>query len=182
MDAYEEMGFGRVLALDAAAVRQRFQELSKERHPDAGGDAAAYQRLVAAARVLESPGRRLRHWAEIHGAGAAGPVVAMDADLGGLFGRVAEVLAAAREAERAGGAAGTAIGRAMAARQAMAAAELVEAALGRVGEMWTEAEASLAGMVAEGNPAPQAVAALAARFSYLEKWRGELREALARLA
>jgi hypothetical protein len=182
MDAYEEMGFGRELPLDAAVVRQRFQDLSKARHPDAGGDAESYQRLVAAARVLESPGRRLRHWAELQGAGAAGPVVAMDADLGGLFGRVAEVLAVAREATRERETAGTAIGRAMAERRAMAAQELVETALGRVGELWAQAEEQMAVLAGQDEPEPQAVAALAARFSYLEKWRGELREALARLA
>ena len=59
MDPFEVMGLPRQAELADQALQARYDALSKERHPDAGGSAEAFEQLQKAHRILRSPRQRL---------------------------------------------------------------------------------------------------------------------------
>lgn len=179
MDAFSELGLERRLGISANAVREAYREKIRSAHPDAGGSAEQAQRLATAMAILESPGRRARHWLELQGMEVQGGIGGMDNDLADMFEPVATAIEKARTATAEVSATHSALGKAMAARKMLAARDQLESLLDTMAEMLAQAETQLAGMDQTGSA--HAVAQMAHRLMFLEKWRAEMREALARM-
>lgn len=64
-DHYATLGVERTC--DAAAVKSAYRKLAMTHHPDKGGDAEAFRRIVEAFEVLRDPERRARYDAELRG-------------------------------------------------------------------------------------------------------------------
>ncbi len=177
MDAFALLGFSRRLDLDPAEVRSRFQEASLDHHPDRGGDADTYQKLVEAAGILESPARRWRHWAELEGWRAESRIMEMDQSMAAEFARVWDLLQRAQAATAAKRAAASALSKAMAERSAM----VLPGEIADVIASLTEKEHEIL-RAGESPVSPEEAGRLSGHLACLARWRGELRAALASLA
>ena len=64
-DCYEELSQKRCLELNSDNLREKFQELSKRYHPDAGGDEVVFSRINRAHSILFNPSSRVEHLYEL---------------------------------------------------------------------------------------------------------------------
>ena len=193
-DAFALLGLPRAAALSADAVRLAFKDRAAAVHPDHAADeadrlprSAAFAALNEAQLTLRSTARRLRHLLDLEwpalAASRAG--AAMDDAAMSLFGSVAHALRLAEAAARRRDAAASALVRAMAAGDVMAAADAVSDALAAVEEAAAAMEDNLVAIDAAraaGEACGPALMAAAARAGFLEKWQGQLRQAFAGLA
>lgn len=176
VDAFAELGVPRSTAVDESEVSRRFDELSRTRHPDAGGEPAAFARLAEARRLLTSPALRLRHLLEL-----THPGTRLDGGLSpslmDLFATLGPALQAAQELERRKTATTSALARALLASEEMQQRESLENAAATIADRLqavTEAAARWDGSAT-------ALAALAREAAFLEKWQAQVREVLTRL-
>lgn len=176
MDAFAELGLPRAPLVDEDALARRFDALSHERHPDAGGDAAAFARLAEARAILLSPARRLRHLLSLlfPEEKLDGPLSAALLD---LFAALGPDIAASKDVLARKASAATALSRALLAPQEMALREKLEARA----EILATRHTALQDEAARWDGQPAALAALAREAAFLEKWQAQLRDALARL-
>lgn len=65
LDCYEELSQKRCLELNSDNLREKFQELSKSHHPDAGGDDVVFSRINRAHSILFNPSSRVEHLYEL---------------------------------------------------------------------------------------------------------------------
>ncbi len=65
LDCYEELSQKRCLELNSDNLREKFQELSKCHHPDAGGDEVVFSRINRAHSILFNPSSRVEHLYEL---------------------------------------------------------------------------------------------------------------------
>ena len=65
LDCYEELSQKRCLELNSDNLREKFQELSKSHHPDAGGDEVVFSRINRAHSILFNPSSRVEHLYEL---------------------------------------------------------------------------------------------------------------------
>ena len=65
LDCYEELSQKRCLELNSDNLREKFQELSKCHHPDAGGDELVFSRINRAHSILFNPSSRVEHLYEL---------------------------------------------------------------------------------------------------------------------
>ena len=65
LDCYEELSQKRCLELNPDDLREKFQELSKRYHPDAGGDEVVFSRINRAHSILFNPSSRVEHLYEL---------------------------------------------------------------------------------------------------------------------
>jgi curved DNA-binding protein CbpA len=175
-DAFDVLGIERRLTLSDEYLRERYQTLSKTRHPDAQGSEALFRELTEAYELLRSPGRRLRHWLEVGGV-EGDPRGTIDATLVSIFGEVGAALQHADAFIRRREAARTALSRALLEREAGVRRAQLEAALARV-EAQIAAQLDDFGRLEEdGQQMAADEAWTAARnLGFLEKWRAQLRE------
>ncbi len=176
MDAFAEFGIPRTPVIDEDDLARRFDELSRARHPDAGGDAASFARLAEARRVLGSPALRLRRLLELEFPGTRLDG-ALSASLMDLFATLGAVMQAVHEFERRRNTAATALGRALLASEEMRLREDLEATAATIArrlETVTDATRSWDGR-------PESLAAWAREAAFLEKWQSQVRDALSRL-
>ncbi len=176
LDAFAELGLPRTAALDADTLARAFDALSRERHPDAGGDATAFARLTTARDTLATPSRRWRHLLELLAPGtkldgALSPAL-MD-----LFAQLGPALAAGKAALERKNAATSALARALVAGDELRAREALEALAARTDAL----RAGLDARAAAWQSDIQALAALAREAAFLEKWHAQAREQLTRL-
>ena len=175
-DAFAELGLPRTAALDADTLARAFDALSRERHPDAGGEAAAFARLTSARDTLATPSRRWRHLLELLAPGtkldgALSPAL-MD-----LFAQLGPALAAGRAALERKSAASSALARALLAGEELRAREALETLAGRIDALRAELDAR----ATDWRSDTHALATLAREAAFLEKWHAQVRDQLARL-
>jgi len=175
MDAFAELGLPRSTVVDASEMARRFDEISRLRHPDAGGDAEAFARLNEARRLLASPAARLRHLLELVAPGTRLDG-ALDPALMEIFQVLGPALQAAQDVDRRRGAAATALARALLASDAMCHRELLEAIAATIAERLEILEAT----AARWDGSVDALAAWAREAAFLEKWQSQVRDQLGR--
>jgi hypothetical protein len=176
LDAFAELGLPRSPVVDEAALARQFDALSRLRHPDAGGETAAFARLAESRRLLSSPALRLRHLLDLEHPGAAldGPLAP---ELMDLFATLGPALREAQDLERRKAAASSALARALLAPEEMCSREALELAattLAQRLEAIVDASRSW-----DGTPSP--LGAWAREAAFLEKWQAQVRDALTRL-
>ncbi len=66
-DHFEALGLERLVDLSTVTLREHYDERCREAHPDAGGEAGAFDAVAEAYACLGSPSRRLFHWLELAG-------------------------------------------------------------------------------------------------------------------
>ena len=64
-DCYEELSQKRCLELNSDNLREKFQELSKRYHRDAGGYEVVFSRINRAHSILFNPSSRVEHLYEL---------------------------------------------------------------------------------------------------------------------
>jgi hypothetical protein len=190
-DGFALLGLPRRAILSVDEVRAAFQRSGAENHPDNATDAAdrtrrtaAFTALNDAHAVLGSLPRRLRHLLELEhpelAASRSGAV--MDRGIMELFSAVGAAMQAANAVQRKRRNAGTALAKALLAKEEMQARETVEAATRQVEAARQALEAELlqmdAARAAGQSDGPQ-LGSCAARAGFLEKWQAQLRAAFA---
>jgi curved DNA-binding protein CbpA len=190
-DAFALLGLPRRAMLSPEDVRAAFQRAGAENHPDNATTAddrtrrtAAFAALNDAHAVLSSLPRRLRHLLELeHPEPAASPRGAvMEPGMMELFSAVGAAVHAANAVQRKGRNAGTALARALLAKEEMQAQETVEAATRHVEAARQALEAELRQIDAArdaGQTDGSQLGSCAARAGFLEKWQAQLRAAFA---
>lgn len=176
-DAYDVLGLERRLVLGDECLRERFQQLGKERHPDAaGGSVEGWRELNEAYELLRSPSRRLRHWLALGGV-EGDPRGAIDGGLVEVFGRVGGVIQQADGLLKRRDAARTVLSRALLERDAALVREQLAEALAEVEALVAAQVAQFEQLDEQGQQmAAEEAWAVARSLGFLEKWRGQLRE------
>jgi curved DNA-binding protein CbpA len=176
MDAFAEIGLPRSPCLDQDDLDRRFDRLTRERHPDAGGGAEGFARLNEARAILESSARRWRHLLELEFPGTAidGPLPGLLMD---LFSEMSLALSRSDAVLDRKSAAASAVARALLSRDEMRAREELECIGGKIDDRFQHLESA----AREWDRRPESLAALAREAAFLEKWRGLTREALVKL-
>ncbi len=189
VDYFALLGEKRRPYLDAERVAETFRELSRSQHPDQREDGAAgeanadFARLNQAQQTLRDPKSRLGYLLglEFPELRLTGPAE-VPPELADLFAPVHGLLAdvAAFQARQA--AAGSALARALLAREALAWRERVEAQLEALNGLYAQALAELQAYDATwraGDPDGQrALLGFYQRFAYLSRWLEQLGERL----
>ena len=170
------MGLPRAPSVDAEALARQFDALSRTRHPDAGGEAAAFARLAEARRLLSSTALRLRHLLELEHPGTR-LEGALSPSLMDLFAAVGPALQAAGDLERRRAAASSALARALLAPGQMHAREELERLGAEVADRLEAIDA--ASRLWDGTAGT--LTAWAREAAFLEKWQAQIRDALSRL-
>lgn len=167
--------------MDDALLREGYFQRAAAWHPDAPeGDAEKFRTLQEAHRILRNPASRLRHLLDLQDGEppAAGPPVCPD-----VFLETSAVLQQARALAPRLDAARSPLARALLAGEHSATNRRIAAALATVDERLDEANASLSRLdAAWPDVAAADLAALAAQFGFLIRWRTELAEWKFRLA
>jgi curved DNA-binding protein CbpA len=175
-DAFEVLGIEPLLSIDEDLLRQRYQQLSKTRHPDANGSEAAFRELNEAYELLRSPSARLRHWLAIGGV-EGDPRGAIGGDLLALFGTVGEALQHADGFLKRREAARTALSKALLEREATLRREQIQCAQAQVDGLIAQQIECFARIDSDGQQmAAEEAWTLSRNLQFLEKWRGQLRE------
>lgn len=176
VDAYAELGVPRSPVVDELELSRRFDELSRTRHPDAGGEPAAFARLAEARRLLSSPALRLRHLLEL-----THPGTRLDGGLSSslmdLFATLGPALQAAQDLDRRKAAATSALARALLAPEEMRQRESLENAAATISDRLKAVTVAAARWDGSSN----ALATWAREAAFLEKWQAQVREVLTRL-
>lgn len=182
MNAYATLGLPVRLALHPEEIDAAFREAGKSRHPDAGGDQAAFGELRAARETLASPAARLAHWLEIHGH-TPDPRGVIGAEIMDRFGEVGEATQRAEGIARRRRAATTALGLAMLEAETLRARESVEMMIASVESAVESQTRDFATWEADPQTVdPEAAAAVMRGLRFLEKWKRGLMAAYAGLA
>ncbi len=172
--------------LDLESVKRAFHEKSRRAHPDAGGTEAAFAQLNEAYQVLQTPRRRLQHLLALadHSATTAGEPIA--SDIAALFPEVAMATQTAEAVRQKLVAASNPLSRSLLQADVSKSRERCNALLSLLARLHDSAEEELR-TLSNGGPAEAAARVselqrLYARFSYLSRWMGELKEKLAQLS
>ena len=182
VDYYAVLGLKRQLHLEADAVRERFQQLSREAHPDAGsGSEEAYANLVTADSVLRDRARRVIHWMELHGVVHDPRAVSPSAWVPDTFGAVAEVVKSAADLKEKHENVTSALGRAVLDREKVILTDRVGALLeelrGRAGTL----DERLATLDSGEEVDIEEISRLAVDAGFLQRWIDQLRSTMAGL-
>jgi curved DNA-binding protein CbpA len=172
--------------LEPEDVRESFQRAAAEQHPDApGGEEARFAALNAAHTILREPATRLRHLLELAAPDRAAGNVPIPSALADLFMDIAGLRQAVQGFRQKLEAAGSPLTRALLAGEQADLRRKLEAALERVTAAHEAALVDLRAIdavwEAHGDAAWSEIANLQARFAFLGKWMGQLREDLFQL-
>lgn len=161
-------------------LKDAYFRLAAGAHPDSkGGDEARFRGVQEAFAVLSRPAARLRHLMELQGveAGKSAP------PLPELFMEVGSAIQTAKDAVNRRAKAAQPLMKALAAKDAVGAGAKLNAAAAKVAGGLAEAHAMLTAIDARWPEVDAGeLGALASRFTYLQKWEGELSEWSFRIA
>ena len=169
--------------LDAAALKDAFQRLGAQRHPDtAGGDADAFAALNAAWQTLREPASRLRHLLELEAPYLLARPAQIPPALADSFMRIATLRRTLEDFRKRHSAASTPLARALLAADQHALKSGLESALADLDTAHEQALAELRELDVEWPARLDALAALHQQLAFLAKWSGQLRESLFQLS
>jgi len=186
-DHFAVLGLERRAALEADAIKARFQERGRALHPDTGGgDAPAFVALNQAQSVLSRPSARLRHLIELTWGGEAVAALrggAMSSALMDRFAEVGAVLARADAYVAKKAKARSALARALLAGEELEVNQALLATGGTLMRLRKEIESSLPELdrIIEGGAGECETVAACRDLSYAEKWQAQLQERMAAL-
>jgi len=181
VDYFDVLGMRRALWVSPEGVRARFQEVSREHHPDAAGGGGGYDDVVGAAAVLQDPAKRLPHWLELHGVAYDARSTPPSAWVADEFPRVAALVHDAQQAVAKREAAGSALGKAVASRAVVEVNDRIVGMLEQLRERGLELDAELRAMEDAGEADVGVVSRCAVDYGFLGKWISQLRSAMASL-
>lgn len=179
-DHFAVLGVARRPLLAEGELKDAYFKLAAEAHPDSkDGDESRFRDVQEAFAVLSEPASRLRHLMELQGVegGKAAP------PLPELFMEVGSAIQTAKEIVNRRVKATQPLMRALVVKEAVGAEAKLNAAAAKVAGGLAEAHAALAAVDARWPRVDAGeLAALASRFTYLQKWDGELSEWSFRIA
>lgn len=177
IDAFAELDLPRSPVVDDQALAERFDMLSRTRHPDAGGQSDDFARLTEARRILSSPALRWRHLLELDHPGTRlhGPLSPALVD---LFATLGPSLQSSQDLLRRKAAATTSLSRALLAPQELRLREALEAAAARL----TDGVDALSVAAGSWDGTANTLATWAREAAFLEKWLSQVRNQLAQLS
>jgi curved DNA-binding protein CbpA len=169
-------------SLDEEALQQAYLAASRSAHPDQpGGDAALSAELNAALETLRSPVTRLRHLIDTQSQ-TPWRAVPLEPAMMRLFESLGPLLQQSQAFLKRKQSAGSALSRALLAGEELQLREALETLNEEIETRWQAMEEQLRfydQRIAAGDGAVwQDLQAEQARFAYLSKWRGQIREAL----
>ena len=172
-DSFAVLGFEPGLCLSEEELTEAYDERCREHHPDRGGEAGKFAAVQEAYAVLRDPGRRLRAWVEQQG-GKVGAVT--DEETLAWFSRVGELLARADEVRSRKEKGQSALVRAMAGKEALPLLGEIEDLRGELEVIRGEIVARFREFEEGGADGFAEAIAAAGRWTFLDRWDGELRE------
>jgi curved DNA-binding protein CbpA len=171
--------------LDPDALRESFQRAAAEQHPDApGGEDARFAALNTAHAILRDPATRLRHLLELIAPERPPATAPIPPALADLFMQIASLRRAVDEHRRKLTAATNPLSSALLAGESTRLRAELEASLARLGSLQESALGELRALDSGWPPTTSSadeLASLQARFAFLGKWEGQLREDLFQL-
>lgn len=181
MNAFARLGLEPRPFLETDEITRRFDAAALRAHPDKGGDATEFAEWEAARQLLLEPARRLRLLLELAGAPTARGPGEVPAVIGQAFSRATAVCAAADATLARQAAAGSALAKAMLAREVLTVREQVETWLAELAALEAAAEAALRRFDADwmaGERAVEPLRDLAQIFAFVTRWTAQGRERL----
>jgi len=177
MSAFERLGFPKKLAFEEAQLDEKFRELSKDKHPDLGGDEKAFQEIRRAYEELKSPLSRLKSaLAEVDTRGA------ISNELMDLFGPVAELIQKVNDFSTERSKAKSDLGKAVLDAQIPLLKAGLEEKLSSLDEIEEDLESNFVHFDECGWEECQAEMAEVFRgLTFIVKWKGQLRASLGKL-
>ena len=177
LNAFSLLGLPAAPQLDESLLAQRFDELSRSQHPDAGGEASAFALLTEARRQLSSPAARWRHLLELQfpdtSLDGALPPSLMD-----IFATLGPALQKSQDLLRRKTNASSALTRALLTTEAMRHRESLEMTATALADRLDSLQSTAAAWDGTGTT----LAAWAREAAFLEKWQAQTRETLWLLA
>jgi hypothetical protein len=170
-DHFAALGLERSPLLPGILVAETVRQLQARYHADGPeGDSDRFQAVTAAAEALRTPGRVLRHYLELQSPGAKWTPPDVSDDLSEVFVQVCTVRQQAAACAGNRVTPDSALSRALAARQAVAAS----AELAKVETQLRAEMDCLVASIPEGNMAEFGQSC--AKLLFLEKWTETVRE------
>lgn len=168
--------------MDENQLQKAYLSATRLAHPDqVGGDTQLSSDLNAALETLKSPVTRLKHLVEQHSQ-TAWRAVPLEPALMSLFEKLGPLLQLSAQFLARKQAATSALARALLSSEEMRLRESLEALNEDIEVLWQQLESSLATCdvrIAEADASVWSdLQALQAKFSYLAKWRAQIREKL----
>lgn len=174
-DAFEVLQLPRHSWLDEERVREQFQKLAAEAHPDGGhGSESRFVALNEAWQILRSPTARLRHYLELTSPGVLAsrePAAPTNAD---LFMEIAEAQQRATAVAAKLADAKSPLSRAVLEPERLTSRQQLEALHVKV----AEETALLHGRIKDANATAAELGNVLKQLVFLEKWSAQLRERL----
>jgi hypothetical protein len=182
-DHFAALGVSRRPWLDPELLKERFHQLTATGHPDVGGDAQAFAAVNAAYTALREPAPRLRHFLELEAPDALAVAGSQIPEaLAESFMRAATLRRAVDAFVKQISGATTPVARALLASEQFAVRRDVENTLGEFDAMRARCVQAIQQQDEQwtggGTAAFARLAELQQELAYLEKWAGQLREAL----
>lgn len=186
-DYFALLGQPRRPWIDAEKLKQAFHQKTLQAHPDAqraNGDSgeaeAAFAAINDAYQVLQDPKRRLQHLLALHGDTGKSSAAVAPADLEELFPQIAALTQELARTSEQAAAATSALGRSLLKPQLLQVRQRLsdmlelllswkanaDAALQEIDNEWTN----------EGGEQLPRLRELYVRYSYLQRWIGQLEE------
>jgi curved DNA-binding protein CbpA len=169
-------------ALDEDQLQQAYLSATRLAHPDqTGGDLMLSVDLNAAQETLKSPVTRLKHLVEQHSQ-TAWRAVPLESGLMSLFEKLGPLLQWGTQFLARKQAATSALAKALLSSEEMRLRESLEGLNAEIEVLWQQLESALPACdrrIAQADPDVWSdLQALQAKFSYLAKWRLQIREKL----
>jgi DnaJ-class molecular chaperone len=177
-DYFQILDLPRLPWLDEAIVREHFQRLAANRHPDvAGGSHSDFSEINQAWQVLRSPASRLRHYLELEHPEAVKSAESSAPVFPDLFMDIAEVQRKAIAHYTLTNATTSPLARAVQAHETSNLRsridELLKEVTDRIGDVQKSVQAS--------GTSPATLAQSLRELIFLEKWAAQLRETQSQL-
>ena len=169
-------------ALNEEQLQQAYLSATRQAHPDhIGGDSMLSSDLNAAQEALKSPVTRLKHLVEQHSQ-TAWRAVPLQPTLMSLFEKLGPLLLLSAQFLARKQIASSALAKALMSSEEMRLRESLEALNEEIEILWQQLESALPACdqrITQADPSvwPD-LQALQAKFSYLAKWRSQIREKL----
>jgi len=171
-DHFQTLNLPREAALNPDTVKARFQELSRDLHPDAGNnDDKAFAALNAAQSCLSRASTRLKHLIELETGEAPPSRNTMSPGLMDLFSPVADILSKADHYIARKSRTTTALAKAMLSKDAPELIQQLMLTGGEISAYRKNLDEQLTQAKVSSDLAP-----LAHEFSFIEKWQSQVQE------
>jgi len=169
--------------LDTEALKERYQRLAAEHHPDRQSRDAkvspTFAEVNEAYRVLSDPKLRLQHLLEVEGYGAV-KTSEIASELAEVFMEAADLVGQIDDHLRKQKQATSALSKSLLQAETMKLQKSVDGLLERLQQSYSKAEQELRRAdqlwMEHGAASFDQLRTLADRFGYLERWIGQLRE------